>query len=116
MERQCWERLWMMSDRRTGPRHPLVYKHPDTGRPTLCFHLGMTAGFLLDGEPEQQLGGMETAAALQYRHEYRQGDLVITDNLAVGHEASPDTQLAPEEIGLRVMHRVTLAGKTRPSK
>ena len=51
----------------------------------------MTAGFLLDGEPEQQLGGMETAAvlqeiqeeisaAVQYRHEYRPGDLVITGN------------------------------------
>ena len=38
------------------------------------------------------------------------------DNLAVGHEASPDTQLPPEEIGLRVMHRVTVAGKTKPSK
>ena len=24
--RQRWERLWMMSDRRIGPRHPLVYK------------------------------------------------------------------------------------------
>ena len=106
----------------------------------------------------------EISAAVQYRHEYRQGDLVITgntytsrvnryhlvprqhtrstylqsinfqifltfrfyltsildgcglDNLAVGHVASPDTQLPPEEIGLRVMHRVTVAGKTRPSK
>ena len=24
--RDFWERLWMCSDRRTGPRHPLIYR------------------------------------------------------------------------------------------
>ena len=23
-----WNQLWMMSDRRSGPIHPLIYKHP----------------------------------------------------------------------------------------
>jgi len=27
-KRNEWERLWMMSDRRTGPIHPLIYPHP----------------------------------------------------------------------------------------
>ena len=38
------------------------------------------------------------------------------DNLALGHEASPETQLPPSRVGLRVMHRVTVAGKTPPKK
>jgi len=29
-KRNEWERLWMMSDRRTGPIHPLIYLHPIT--------------------------------------------------------------------------------------
>lgn len=28
-----WNRLWMLSDRRTGPVHPLIYKHPITKKP-----------------------------------------------------------------------------------
>nr|CAD7424505.1 unnamed protein product [Timema monikensis] len=27
-----WKRLWMMSDRRSGPLHPLIYPHPHTGK------------------------------------------------------------------------------------
>lgn len=32
-KRATWDRLWMISDRRTGPVHPLIYKHPITGKP-----------------------------------------------------------------------------------
>ena len=38
------------------------------------------------------------------------------DNLALGHEAAPETQLPQSRVGLRVMHRVTVAGKTPPKK
>jgi alpha-ketoglutarate-dependent taurine dioxygenase len=31
-KRKEWERLWMMSDRRSGPIHPLIYPHPVTGK------------------------------------------------------------------------------------
>jgi alpha-ketoglutarate-dependent taurine dioxygenase len=31
-KRKDWERLWMMSDRRSGPVHPLIYTHPITGK------------------------------------------------------------------------------------
>jgi len=129
--RQLWERLWMVSDKRQGPVHPLIYKHPETGQPVLCFHLGMTEGFLLDyGSSEQKLCDPQTSnnilkqikeevlknVDLIYQHVYKEGDLVISDNLAVGHEASPDTQLSRDKIGLRVMHRVTIKGKSCPSK
>ena len=131
-KRDIWERLWMMSDRRSGPVHPLVYSHPDTGKPVLCFHLGMTQGFIQDynASTQRQLSDQETMEVIsgihhefvkndgeiQYRHKYEAGDFIISDNLAVGHEASPDTQQSPEVIGLRVMHRVTIAGKHRPQK
>ena len=39
---------------------------------------------------------------------------MITDNLALGHLAHPDTQLLPEQIGLRVMHRVVTKGRFKP--
>ena len=131
-KRLLWERLWMISDRRSGHVHPLVYNHPETGKPVLCFHLGMTEGFILDhdkssrrelteAETNQVLEGLhhefvKNDGEIQYRHKYEPGDLIITDNLAVGHEASADTQLPREEIGLRVMHRVTIAGRHRPTK
>ena len=131
-KRNLWDRLWMMSDRRSGPVHPLIYSHPDTGKPVLCFHLGMTDGFIIDYKKstEKKLSNDETAkilsdihheivkndGAILYQHKYEAGDFIISDNLAVGHEASPDTQHSREVIGLRVMHRVTIAGKHKPSK
>jgi len=131
-KRKLWDRLWMMSDRRSGPVHPLIHSHPDTGKPVLCFHLGMTQGFILDYQKstEKKLTESETSkilsgihheftkndGAVQYHHKYEAGDFIISDNLAVGHEASPDTQQSPEVIGLRVMHRVTIAGKHKPIK
>ena len=34
----------------------------------------------------------------------------MSDNLAVGHEAHPNTQLSPDVVGLRIMHRTTVKG------
>ena len=76
--------------------HPLIYKHPETGKPTLCFHLGMTDSFILDhGTPNaRELDDDETEtilrsihseivgknADLQYKHEWQPGDFIISDN------------------------------------
>jgi len=38
-KRMFWDRLWMISDRRQKIVHPLIYNHPETGKPVLCFHL-----------------------------------------------------------------------------
>ena len=48
-----------------------------------------------------------------YQHDWRAGDLVIWDNLAVAHLAAPATQSSVEDIGLRVLHRVVVAGEHR---
>jgi len=131
-KRQLWDRLWMVSDRRSGPVHPVIYRHPLTGKAVMCLHLGMTEGFILDyGTDEARATNpavsreimdgiyeelVKDGGSLQYSHKWEPGDLVITDNLAVAHEADPDTQLPREQVGLRVMHRVTIKGKTVPEK
>jgi len=121
----------MVSNRRTGPVHPLIYMHPESQKPVLCFHLGMTEGFILNyGTKEaKELSARQSEEVLLqikeeilrdpdriYHHKYVDGDFIISDNLAVGHEASPETQLPRSQVGLRVMHRVTIAGTISPSK
>ena len=73
---------------------------------------------------ERTLGEAEAAAALAkldahvaalaeaycYAHEWRAGDTLVVDNLQVAHLAPPETMLPPEDIGLRVLHRVVVAG------
>ena len=48
--------------------------------------------------------------------QWEAGDLIISDNLAVAHLASPTTQMSEEEVGLRVMHRTIVKGTHRPDK
>jgi len=47
--------------------------------------------------------------------QWRAGDFIISDNLAVAHWAPPDTQLPPTLVDLRVMHRTIVKGTTRPT-
>jgi taurine dioxygenase len=114
------ESLSMMSDRRSMYAKPVVYKHPKTDRPTMCFHLGMISAFLTKdgrmtdrGETILLLDELEEAilrSGLIYQHDWREGDFIISDNCAVAHEATPETQLPVEEVGLRIMHRTTTQG------
>lgn len=48
--------------------------------------------------------------------QWQPGDFLISDNLAIAHLASEDTQLPVEEVGLRVMHRTIVKGTFKPSK
>lgn len=131
-KRRRWERLWMVSDRRECVVHPLIYSHPISKKKILCFHLGMTEAFIWDygKEHERLTSSSETMSiineihhefvknnkAIQYSHKWEAGDFIISDNLALGHEASPETQHPVEEVGLRVMHRTTVAGTAKPTK
>lgn len=130
-KRQRWEKLWMVSDRQSRIIHPLIYPHPSTKKPTLCFHLGMTEGFCWNyqskderwtswSETEEILSEIhaeiESNPKLIYVHEWQTGDFILSDNLALGHEATPETQLPVSEVGLRVLHRTTIQGTNFPSK
>ena len=91
--------------------HPLVRTHPETGRKALY----------LNANRMEQVVGMDRAESdalldtliahaieprFQYRHVWRQGDIVIWDNRATMHKANADYP----EGERRVMHRVIVAG------
>jgi len=120
----------MLSDRRSmATAKSLVYRHPVTGDETMCFHLGMIAGFVYDqGTPDERyttrneaislLDELENAImarkdSLWYVHDWQPGDFIISDNCAIAHEASVETQYSVDLVGLRVMHRTTTKGYAR---
>ncbi|XP_046658775.1 alpha-ketoglutarate-dependent sulfate ester dioxygenase-like isoform X1 [Homalodisca vitripennis] len=127
-----WDRLWMASDRRAGPVHPLIYTHPRSKKKVLCFHLGMTSDFIYDyGNPGERLATpqeftrilneihhefVKDNGKIQYKHNWEEGDFIISDNCAVAHEASPETQAPPSQVGLRVLHRTTVHNPIPPAK
>lgn len=130
--RARWERLWMLPDRRDKILHPIVYPHPVTNLPTMCFHLGMTAAYVWDyGTDKQRVTSPEETVKIHeeihneivkdnkrliYSHKWEEGDFIISDNLSVGHEATPETQYPVEEVGLRILHRTTIKGTSKPQK
>jgi len=110
-------------------KHPLLFEHPRTRRPSIV--LGKLSGLAWDNgenaehaEQDEHPGAEQSAAMLAeldrdtqqhaaaaaYRHVWQAGDLVIADNLAIAHLAPPETQLPVETAGLRVLHRIVVAG------
>ena len=45
-----------------------------------------------------------------------EGNFIISDNLAVGHKAAPQTQLPTDVVSLHVSHRTTIKGTVPPAK
>lgn len=90
--------------------HPVVVRHPETGRPVLYVNRLMThriAG-LAPAESDALLEELFRAAedpAIVYEHVWRPGDLVIWDNMCTLHAR---TDFDPAE--RRVLRRVTVAG------
>ena len=71
----------------------------------LCFHLAeeITSLELNIDTSEQVLDSIKEEICKEgrvYSHVYKPGDFIISDNLAVGHEADPATQLPREEVKL----------------
>ena len=56
----------------------------------------------------------EAARGNVYAHAWREGDLVLLDNLAVAHLASAESQRDVGEAGgVRILHRTVVAGTER---
>lgn len=92
-------------------RHPLVRVHPVTGRKALYLNLRNIA--VIEGlswrETDALLARLTEHIDLRdftYCHRWRAGDLVIWDNSAAAHKATP----APQG-SLRVMERTTVVGR-----
>jgi alpha-ketoglutarate-dependent 2,4-dichlorophenoxyacetate dioxygenase len=82
-------------ERRSRPpaRHKLVHVHPTSGRIALYLasHASHIVGWPVeDGQALlEELMAFATQPQFVYRHEWRVGDVVIWDNLATMHRATP---------------------------
>ena len=92
-------------------RHPLVRRHPVTGRPSLYVCpdvMKEIPGLDADAAAAlvEALMAHATAEDVVYRHRWQVGDLVVWDNRCTMHTAVPyDFDREP-----RLMHRTTVAG------
>lgn len=90
--------------------HPVVRQHPETGRLGLFVSEHFTTRIV--GLPEaesrallDELFERSTRAEFQYRHRWREGDMVFWDNRSVTHLATG----CPPELRRR-LHRTTIEG------
>ena len=90
---------------------PLVIRHPESGRAALYLNTGRMEG--IEGLPRDagfqlidELYAHATQPRYEYRHRWRQGDLVIWDNRSVMHQANADFD--PAEY--RFLYRIMLQG------
>jgi len=89
--------------------HPLVRTHPETGRKALYLNPNRMEQIVgLAREESDRLLDTMIAHAIQpkyqYRHVWRQGDIVIWDNRCTMHKANADYP----EGERRLMHRVVV--------
>jgi alpha-ketoglutarate-dependent taurine dioxygenase len=91
--------------------HPLARIHPDTGRRALF--MGMHASHIDGGSIEagrERIEALEAHATQErflYRHNWREGDVLMWDNRCLLHRADPNFEVATYP---RVMHRTCLRG------
>ncbi len=98
-----------------GAVHPLVCKHPETGRYAL--YLGRRRNAYITGLPLaesesllDELWSYADREDLAWYNQWRVGDLVLWDNRCTMHRRDPfdpDTR--------RIMHRTQIKGETRPA-
>lgn len=91
--------------------HPVIIKHPLSGRPALYVNADFTTNFVgwTKDESEPLLKYLYAHASdfeFSYRFTWRPGSMAIWDNRAVQHRALNDYQGQR-----RLMHRITLEGE-----
>jgi alpha-ketoglutarate-dependent taurine dioxygenase len=91
--------------------HPLVRTHPETGRKALYMNPNrMEAVAGMDrAESDALLDSLirhATQEKYQYRHKWRQGDILIWDNRCTMHKANADYPAGSR----RLMHRIIIEG------
>ena len=96
-------------------RHPLVRRHPYTGRKALYAVSGTS--FAIEGMPDdegiallRELAAHSTQPKYQYRMRYGVGDVVVWDNASVLHSATLTDPAYP-----RTLFRVTTKESQRPT-
>lgn len=104
-------------DPRTAPGvlHPLVYTHPETGRPAL--YLGRRRNAYIEGLDLpaseallDELWAYVDRAEFSWTHVWRPGDLVFWDNRCTMHRRD-----AFEDSARRTLHRTQIKGESAPT-
>jgi taurine dioxygenase len=90
--------------------HPVVRRHPETGRPALYVNADYTKHFedMTEEESRPLLEYLYTACSrprYTWRHHWRAGDLLMWDNASVQHCVVNDVAK-----GQRSLHRATIEG------
>ncbi len=90
-------------DRLPDVAHPVLIRHPFSGRESLYVNKGFTFGIvgMDDGEAQALLEELFVHVArpeFVYTHHWRPGDVVIWDNFATQHRAVSDYQLPLERL------------------
>jgi taurine dioxygenase len=98
-----------------GAVHPLVCRHPESGR--RCLYLGRRRNAYLMGrelaESEALLDALwehATKPEFAWTHHWRVGDLVMWDNRCTMHRRDPF-----DPASRRIMHRTQIKGDSRPA-
>jgi len=94
--------------------HPVVRRHPKTGR--LSLYINPTYTVRIEGVAPTESRAIlallfEHATRSEFiaRHHWRKNDVVMWDNRSIWHKANRDVE------GPRVLHRVSVLGDARPS-
>jgi taurine dioxygenase len=92
--------------------HPIVRTHPENDRKAL--YLNPVRMEEIVGMPDDEAQGLiselmahATQQKYEYRHQWRQGDMVIWDNRSVLHQANPDYDMNER----RYLYRLMLKGE-----
>ena len=91
--------------------HPLVRTHPESGRKSIYLNPIRTEGIVGMEEREaltllDELLAHATQPQCEYRHRWRQGDLVMWDNRCLLHKANGDYDMGQ----VRYLYRIMLKG------
>ncbi len=102
------------SEARATQRHPLVRRHPETGREGLFSAFGYIVGIegMTDEEAHpllRELYAWQSRPEFQYRHRWEPGMLLMWDNRSVLHAATGGYAGYH-----RLLHRTTIAAWKRP--
>lgn len=94
---------------RTGHGHPILNRHPRSGRPMLYVNFEADAKVLDEKGNEHHLVTQwlpDYLSRMSYRHRWAPGDIVVTDAYRFAHCATPS-----DPAKLRLLYRTTVPGR-----
>jgi len=94
----------------TGVVHPIVRRHPMTGRPSLYVNLigvAINSDFQQLPHVKQFILSHLSEHGTFYEHHWQPGDTMVVDNFATIHRGTASN---PKD--LRIMHRTTVTGRS----